>query len=183
MPSDDRSVRALEAVDGDRDTFRSAVARTVDEVGAMLERAGARERGERSSRAQGPMARGRIDVERFASLLGEDDALDPEAVEQLERAREVLVEVHEAGDDLYRVRLEEGDSLPDTVADATARLGRAFGADEGTVFAGVRQGDRAGATRSVMRLPARPPRGSETVCIALCLGYTSRADRTVGHRV
>lgn len=128
MPSDDRSVRALEALAGDRDAFRSAVARTVDEVGGMLERAGAREGGERSRRALGPMARGRIDPERFAGLLGEEEALDPKAAEQLERAREVLADVHGAGDDPYHVRLEEGGSLRDAVAEATARLGRAFGA-------------------------------------------------------
>ena len=128
MPSDDRAVRALEALAEDRDAFRSAVARTVDEVGGLLERQGASADGERSGRALGAMARGRIDAERFARLLGESGALQPETAEQLERAREALTEVHEAGDDLYRVRLEEGDDLRDAVADATARLGRAFGA-------------------------------------------------------
>lgn len=128
MPSDDRAVRALEAVAGDRDAFRSAVARTVDEVGGMLERAGASEDRERSRRALGPMARGRIDADRFASLLADEDGLGPEAVEQLERARGVLTDVHGAGDELYHVRLEEGGDLRDAVARATARLGRAFGA-------------------------------------------------------
>lgn len=128
MPSDDRAVRAFEALAGDRDAFRSAVARTVDEVGALLERQRSPHDGQRSERALGAMARGRIDTDRFASLLGGDEALEPEALEQVERAHEVLSEVHGAGEEAYRLRLEEGESLRDAVARATARLGRAFGA-------------------------------------------------------
>ena len=128
MPSDDRAVRAFEALAEDRDAFRSAVARAVDEIGSLLERQRSPNDGERSERALGPMARGRIDTDRFASLLAGDEALEPDALEQVERAHDVLSEIHGAGEELYRLRLEEGESLRDAVADAAARLGRVFGA-------------------------------------------------------
>lgn len=128
MPSEDRAVRALEALSEDRDAFRSSVARAVDEVGGLLDRQRSSSDVERSGRSLGAMAEGRIDPDRFASLLGKSDALEPEALEQLERAHEVLTEIHDEGDDLHRVRLEEGGSLRDAVAGATARMGRAFGA-------------------------------------------------------
>lgn len=128
MPSDEPSVRAIEALAGDRDAFRSAVARAVDEVGGLMEGQGSASDGERAGRSLGPMARGRIDAERFAGLFGGSDTLEPVAREQVEGAHEVLSGIHEAGDDLFRVQLPDGESLRDAVAAATARLGRAFGA-------------------------------------------------------
>lgn len=129
MPSDDRVERALEAVAEDRDAFRSAVAGAVDEVGGLLEkqRVPAGEDRDRDS-SLGQLAEGRIDPERFASVLEESGGLDPGATELVERAHGVLEDVHRAGRDLFRLDLGADDDLRDRVASALARAGRAFGA-------------------------------------------------------
>lgn len=128
MPSDERAQRALELLAGDRDTFRSAVARTVDEVGGLLERQRSPESDGRTGRSLGPMATGRIDQDRFASLFAGENVLEPDAAEWVERAHETLSELHGAGDELFRLRVEEGGELAEAVGRACGRLGRAFGA-------------------------------------------------------
>lgn len=130
MPSDDRVEQALEAVGEDRAAFRSAVAGAVDEVRSLLERqrAPAQENRGPGDPSLGRLAEGRIDVERFASLVEEPGGLDPEAVDLVERSREVLVEVHRAGTDAFLLDLDAGEDLRDAVASAQARIGRAFGA-------------------------------------------------------
>ncbi len=129
MPSDDRVQRALEAVAEDREAFRSAVAGAVDEVGGLLEeqRVPAGDERRRDS-SLGQLAEGRIDPERFASVLEETGGLDPGTVDLVERAREVLQEVHRSGEELFRLDLGADDDLRDEAAAALARAGRAFGA-------------------------------------------------------
>lgn len=128
MPSDDRVERALEAVAGDRDAFRSAVAGAVDEVRSLLEREREPAEAASSGASLGPLADGRIDADRFASLFEASDELDPDAVERVERALDVLSDIHRDGDAPFRLRLDPGGDLGDAVAGALARLGRAFGA-------------------------------------------------------
>lgn len=129
MPSDDRVERALEAVAEDRDAFRSAVAGAVDEVGGLLEKQRVPTDGEPDRDSSlGQLAEGRIDPERFASVLEEPGGLDPGATELVERAHDVLEDVHRTGPDLFRLDLGADDDLRDGVAAALARAGRAFGA-------------------------------------------------------
>ena len=129
MPSDDRVERALEAVAEDHEAFRSAVAGAVDEVGGLLEEERVPAGGERRRDSSlGQLAEGRIDPERFASVLEESDGLDPGAVELVERAHEVLEEVHRSGRGPVRLELGVDDDLRDEAAAALARAGRAFGA-------------------------------------------------------
>lgn len=128
MPSDDRVERALEAVAGDRDAFRSAVAGAVDEVRSLLEKERAPAGAASTGASLGPLAEGRIDAGRFASLFESSEEMDPDAVELVEGALDVLSDLHGSGDDLFRLDLDPGRDPGDAAADALARLGRAFGA-------------------------------------------------------
>lgn len=147
MPSDDRAERAAEAVAEDRAAFRSAVAGAVDEVGALLESRRSPAGAGTGDPSLGPLAEGRIDSDRFASLFEEEESLDPDSLDALDRAHEVLADVHRAGEEAYRVEVEGGDDLRDAVRAALARLGRAFGAARvvDLVRSGrYREGDHAG---------------------------------------
>lgn len=127
MPSDDRTNRALEAVSGPARAFRSAVARSVDEVRGLL-----RDRRAAGATAGadelGAFAAGRIDAERFEALSSGSSPLEPAAAARMERALDVLARVDAEGDDVFRLEVEEGGDVRAAVAAGLARAGRAFGA-------------------------------------------------------
>lgn len=138
MPSDERlsltaaagerSHAALAALEAPVEAFRSAVGRSVDEVRARLA-AGSRPSGAEGAAGRlGPLARGRIDTERFAALLAGAEVLEPEALAAMRSALEVLAELDASGEELFARRMAPGDDLRDAVDAALARLGRAFGA-------------------------------------------------------
>ena len=130
MPFDELKQRALGALGERREAYHSAVANAVDEVRTLLDsqRATKGAKGSRAAAELGVFASGRIDTERFESLLSDHEKLDSDAVEKIEAALETLNELLEAGDDLYHVKVRPGADLRDTVRDALARSGRAFGA-------------------------------------------------------
>jgi hypothetical protein len=131
MPCDPRTAQALEALAGPRAAFHSAVAAAVGEVGAYLAaRRGASADGRvrRTADELGAFAAGRIDVERFSTLLSREDGLDPLTLARVERAHQTLVRLVEGGDALYCARVPAGGDLRDTVGEALARVGRAFSA-------------------------------------------------------
>lgn len=138
MPSDAQTMRraeerrllerALEALAGPVDDFRSSVARAVDEIRSQVASRSEPAGGDRMETELGPMARGRIDSERFAAIFAGTEALDPGAVDVMREALEVLSELDAGGDDLFVHEVGPGGSLRDEVAGALARLGRAFGA-------------------------------------------------------
>ena len=130
MPFDELKQRALSALEERREAYHSAVANAVDEVRALLDsqRATKGAKGSRAEAELGLFASGRIDTERFESLLSDHEKLDADAVERIEDALETLTELLEAGDDLYHAKVRSGGDLRDTVRDALARSGRAFGA-------------------------------------------------------
>ncbi len=131
MPSDDLIKRALAALEDRRESYHSAVATAVDEVRTLLDAHRAPSNGKKGERAAaelGVFAAGRIDTERFEALFSERQTLDKAAVRQIEEALEVLTALLEAGDDLHVARVRSGGDLRDTVRDALAHAGRAFGA-------------------------------------------------------
>jgi len=128
MPSDERLDRALRAVGDEIEAFRSAVARALDELRARLESRTEAAGSERWADALGPMARGRIDAERFAGLVAEPEVLDPTSAALVEEARDVLEELEDAGPSAFVRRVEPGADLRDGVAGGLSGLGRAFGA-------------------------------------------------------
>lgn len=124
----ERAERALAAVEPALERFRSAVARTMDEIRGRLT-AGARpDDPERTDAGLGPLARGRIDARRFARLSAGETMLDEEAEAALRGAMEALAGVDAAGEDAFLLELGAEEELTAGVDAALARLGRAFGA-------------------------------------------------------
>jgi hypothetical protein len=130
MPFDELKRRAFEALEPRRQAYHSAVATAVDEVRTVLEAGRPRRngKGERLAAELGLFAAGRIDVDRVASVLGEEGVLTPDAVEGIEAAIGVLNGLLAQGDGLYTVKVPAGADLRNTVRDALSRAGAAFGA-------------------------------------------------------
>ncbi len=131
MPFEELRRRALEALGERRESYHSAVATAVDEVRSLLDahRApGNGKKGERAAAELGAFATGRIDTERFEALFSGQQALGPDAIHRIEEALETLTAIMKAGDDLYTARVVSGGDLRDTVRNALASAGRAFGA-------------------------------------------------------
>jgi hypothetical protein len=132
MPSetDDRALKALEALAGPREAFHSALVATAEEVRGMLEaRAGSDvERTTRTTAELGDFAAGRIDIERFGALAERRESLEEDDAAQVERAARTLESLIEREDDLFRARVEPDGDLRDTVESALSEAGRAFGA-------------------------------------------------------
>lgn len=132
MPFDELRRRSLEALSERRESYHSAVATAVDEVRTLLDThrapSNGRKKGERAAAELGAFATGRIDTERFESLFSERERLSADALDEIERALKTLTGILKAGDDLHAVRVRTGGDLRDTVRDALAAAGRAFGA-------------------------------------------------------
>ncbi len=130
MPSDERTTRALAAVAGARDAFRSSIAMTVEEVRGLKRTLGApREtRGAAVASELGTFADGRIDTGRFADLLVESHHVEPFELTHVDRALEVLASIQSRGEEAFRLELEPGAPAAVAVAEALGSLGRAFGA-------------------------------------------------------
>jgi hypothetical protein len=130
MPSDDRTARALAALARPRDTFHSALVEAVTSLRAFIaeQRAPQRSRAAHESARLGEFAAATFDAARFSQLVGAADAMDAARLERLEHALAVLASFADQGDELYRVRVEPGGDLRDTVRSALAARGRVFNA-------------------------------------------------------
>jgi hypothetical protein len=128
MQSDDRSARALAALTLSRDVFHSAVVTAIDELTAFLseQRAPLEERAAQESVRLGVFGADRIDIDRFSTIVGAAEALDPARLDALEHALRVLRGFAAQGDELYRVSVRRGADLRDVVRDALGARGRAF---------------------------------------------------------
>jgi hypothetical protein len=130
MPSDTRIPQVLDVLAASRQSFSSAVALAVDQVGAFLEarRAPTNGRAERTAHELGAFAAGRLDASRFASMFGETGTLDPLALARMERAYHALASIAERGSVGFVTRIPPGADLHTYVGRALAQIGRAFGA-------------------------------------------------------
>ncbi|MHC4974066.1 MAG: hypothetical protein ACYTG3_17230 [Planctomycetota bacterium] len=130
MPSDENNARILEVLGGQVTAFESAVAATAEAVRASLEAQKGSGNGQPSDSGAdlGPFAAGRIDPERFAALRASPQALDHMTVGRIENVFATLTGLIERKQGLLRVDVAAGGSLRDTVAQALADVGRAFGA-------------------------------------------------------
>ncbi len=142
MPFDELKRRALAALGPRREVYHSAVATAVDEVRSLLETQKPRRngKGERIAAELGQFAAGRIDVERFASVLEDQEVLAPDVVAQIQAALDTLSEVASGGDALYTTKLAPGTDLRNGVREALAQTGRVFGA--GRAVEALRAGGR-----------------------------------------
>lgn len=143
MPSEARVRQALEAFKGPLGAFRSTLVTTADEVRAALRTRQSTWDG-RVARVRaelGPLAAGRIDPDRFATLVADHQEADPVALALLERALATLSELVDRGERLSVVEVSSGGSLYDAVGRALGEIGRGFSA------ARAAHGVRAGRPR------------------------------------
>jgi hypothetical protein len=130
MPSDQGTVeQVLEVVAGPMERFQSALVRSVEDVRAFLasHRAPTADYSTEVAAQLGAFGSGRIDPDRFADLLRVDETLDPERLHRVEKALSHLETLESSGTELYRTRVAPNGDLRDTVAQALARIGSAFG--------------------------------------------------------
>ena len=153
MPSDDGRVgQMLESFRAPLGAFRSLLVNTIEELRAILvsHQSTLEGRAARVSAELGPLAAGRIDPERFATLVFNHRDARPEAAEILKLALGALAEIADRSERLCVVEVPPGGSLYETVARALGEIGRAFSAARAIVE--VRAG-RHGGDRSVEPLP------------------------------
>jgi hypothetical protein len=145
MQSDDRVALAIDAVAGNAEAFRSAIATTVEQVRCFLAEQGSSPNGrvERFTAELGSFAVDRIDTERFARLMAHDNGISGIAVKRIERAFEILSGLIAEKESLFHVRIQQGGDLRDAVAEAMRHLGTAFGAARVVTLS--RSGDYEGA--------------------------------------
>lgn len=129
MPSDARTARALQLLAPCRAAFHDAVVGAVDELRSTISahRPSADARAEITA-GLGRFAEGLLDPDRFAALFGGNGRLGAEDLARLELALETLRETVQQGDDLYRLAVQRGVDLRDSVRGALAARGRVFAA-------------------------------------------------------
>jgi hypothetical protein len=126
MPSEERKGIALEAIRPCIDRFKSAVAKTSEDIRALL--GGTGNAPDDQTAALGFFARGHVDVERF-SVFTPKSARIAEAAEAPTRAAQAVLDgLLEKGDELFVLALEEGEELASRLPERLAEIGRAFSA-------------------------------------------------------
>lgn len=128
--------QAIEALSSRVGAFHSAVATAEEEIRTYVtHRRGASEyKTEQALVELGPFALGRIDAERFATLLMASEDLSAEAGGVLDRAEEILAGFA-VGTEFHHVTVEPGGDLRDTVKDALDHVGQVFGASRAVELA------------------------------------------------
>lgn len=156
MPSDERVGRAMDALAGAREAFRSAMAITVEEVRTLAAslRSPAADRATRMAEELGAFAEGRIDPGRLAGLLVEPHPVARFDLVQVDDALSALRSILDRGDDAFRIAVEPETSPAHAVDLALGDLGRAFGAAR--VVEAVRRGHHDPRERQLLeRFPFR----------------------------
>lgn len=130
MPSEDRTLSVLHALSVPRTAFDAALVSAIDELRTFHadQSAPAHERVAQESARLGSFAADRIDAGRFAAIVARAAQVTPATLERLGRVLALLVEFRALGDDLYRIRVEPGADLRDSVRAALAARGRLFNA-------------------------------------------------------
>jgi hypothetical protein len=131
MPYDDSGrQRALDAIEPQRDAFRSALVVTVEQLRASLDADAPSEAGpgDRAAAQLGRFASGRVDPQLFAQLISDSEPEDSDWLGPASLALETLESVAARGEDLFLVQVDSGEDLYAAVDVALAEAGRAFGA-------------------------------------------------------
>lgn len=131
MRSDDTRLRlALDAMARPIAEFRAALQGALRQAESALAgtTADAGSRAERARAELGAFAAGRVRPEAFAAIAPAAALDQPAAAEALRSAATVLHSVLDMGESLFQVDVPPGWSLAQTVGEALARIGRAFGA-------------------------------------------------------
>ena len=99
MPSDERKGIALNAIRSRVEMFHSAVATASGQVRGLL--AGSGNTADDQSVALGFFARGKVNIDRFASFAPKATRIDAAAEAPIRAAQEVLTSLLAEGDDLF----------------------------------------------------------------------------------
>jgi len=126
MPSDERKGIALDAVRPRIEQFHSALTVTIDQVRGLLAGSGNAE--DDQSVALGFFAKGKVNIERFASFAPRAARIDAAAEAPMRAAQKVLKSLLAQGDDLFVIETEEGKGLGHQLSVRLASIGRAFAA-------------------------------------------------------
>jgi len=131
MPSEDAGRQcALDAIEPQRASFRSALVVTSEQLRARLDAGAPTDAlpGDRAAAQLGSFAAGRIDPQLFAELISDSEPEESDWLGPASQALETLESVSARGDDLFMVRVDSGEDLYAAVDGALAEAGRAFGA-------------------------------------------------------
>lgn len=128
MLSDDRALPALQALKGSIDAYRAAIGVAADRIEGYLAVTAEDPRHERESVSLGEFAAGRIDIERFAAVSANGNAMDEFERALLTRARDLLREYQKLPDVKFVQDVPPGGRVNLVLANAFAELGRPFGA-------------------------------------------------------
>ena len=130
MPSDERMDIALRSLTGAIENYHSAVVTTAEEVRGYLasHQPASTSRDEYVAVSLGSFAASRVDVGRFATLLGDSTGEDASIQQKVEGAYAILNELATGGDDLFRLDVRSGTRLGDAVSERLSQIGRAFAA-------------------------------------------------------
>ncbi len=126
MPSDERKGIALNAIRSRVEMFHSAVATASGQVRGLL--AGSGNTADDQSVALGFFAKGKVNIDRFASFAPKAARIDAAAEAPIRTAQEVLTSLLAEGDDLFVLKLEEGKGLGRQVGNRLEHIGRVFAA-------------------------------------------------------
>lgn len=130
MPSDERVEVALKELSEQTTAFRSAIANTIEQIRSFRASHGSNTNGkaDRVAAELGPFAANLIDVEKFSALFADNLKLDSHTLDTIDKAVETLSELSRRGNDLFKVNVESGGSLRESVAAVLEDVGRAYGA-------------------------------------------------------
>jgi len=175
MPSDERKGIALDAIRPRIEQFHSALTVTADQVRGLLAGSGNAE--DDQSEALGFFAKGKVNIERFASFTPRAARIDAAAEAPIRAAQEVLKSLLAQGDELFIIQTEEGKGLGHQLSVRLASIGRAFAAARVIDMAksGAYKEDKHAAT--LERFPYAMWNSSERALAPALVVNVSGADR------
>jgi len=126
MPFEERKAAALDAVRSRIDQFHSSLIVTSDQVRSLL--AGSGKSAEDQNETLGFFAKGKLNMERFASFTPKAPRIEDEAEAPIRAAQEVLKSLLDEGDDLFVIKTTTGRGLGHQLSVKLAHIGCAFAA-------------------------------------------------------
>jgi hypothetical protein len=126
MPFEERNACALDAVRPRIEQFHSSLVVTAEHIRGLL--AGSGSTKEDQDEALGFFAKGKMNMDRFASFAPQNKGLGTEAEAPVKAALDVIKSLAAEGDDLFILKTQSGRGLGHQLSVRLASIGRAFAA-------------------------------------------------------